>query len=84
MDVKFDTGTSNMTVADSEGLIITLTTTIGSGFGSKIIVPGLGMCLNDSMQDFSSKGIPSWTGYAPSPANYSMSAFSKVFAVRII
>ena len=71
MAVQFDNGTSNMTVVDSDGLIITLTTTVGSNFGSKIIVPGLGMCLNDSMHDFSSKGIANWTGYAPSPANYS-------------
>ena len=60
-----------MTVADSDGLIISVTTTVGDVFGSKIIVPGLGMVLNDSMQDFSSKGVANWTGYEPSIANYS-------------
>ncbi|ORX37717.1 nucleophile aminohydrolase [Kockovaella imperatae] len=68
---KFDRGTSNITVADSDGLVISITTTVGSNFGSGIIVPELGMVLNDSMQDFSSKGIANWTGYESSTANYS-------------
>ncbi|ORY34735.1 gamma-glutamyltranspeptidase [Naematelia encephala] len=70
VEIKEDHGTSNITVADSSGLVISVTTTVGLDFGSRVIVPGYGFCLNDSMDDFSVEGKPNATGYAPSPANY--------------
>ena len=71
-DIKDCHGTSNVTVADSDGLVISITTTVGLSFGSRIITRH-GIVLNDSMDDFSVEGKPNWMGYEPSPANYSAS-----------
>lgn len=65
-----DHGTSNITVTDETGLTVTLTTTIGQIWASRIIVPGYNIVLNDSLDDFSIPGRPNGFGYAPSPANY--------------
>lgn len=65
-----DHGTSNITVTDENGLTVTLTTTIGQIWASRIIVPGYNIVLNDSLDDFSIPGRPNGFGYAPSPANY--------------
>jgi hypothetical protein len=73
VEIKEDNGTSNITTADADGLVLSMTTTIGLAFGSRIIVPGYGFVLNDSMDDFSIAGRPNGTGYEPSPPNYGMS-----------
>ena len=70
VEIKEDHGTSNITVADEDGLVISITTTVGLGFGSHVIVPGYGIVLNDSMDDFSVEGRPNGTGYEPQKANY--------------
>ncbi|KAI9638894.1 nucleophile aminohydrolase [Dioszegia hungarica] len=69
-EIKYDSGTSNITTADSSGLVISLTTTVGWNWGSKIMVPGYGFVLNNSMDDFSVQGRPNGFGYEPTPANY--------------
>jgi gamma-glutamyltranspeptidase / glutathione hydrolase len=46
-------GTTHILVADSEGNVASLTTTVNSAFGSGIVVPGAGFVLNDEMDDFS-------------------------------
>lgn len=69
-DIRDDHGTSNITVADSEGLVISITTTVGLPFGSRVITEH-GIVLNDSMDDFSVADRPNHFGYEPSPANYS-------------
>ncbi len=48
-----DHGTSNMLVVDKDGNVVALTTTINTVFGAKIMVPKLGIILNDEMDDFS-------------------------------
>jgi len=68
-DITTDSGTSNITVADSEGRIISLTTTVGLPFGSRIITEH-GFVLNDTMDDFSVSGRPNKFGYEPSVFNY--------------
>jgi len=47
-----DHGTSNLLVADKDGNVVALTTTINTVFGAKMSVPALGMILNDEMDDF--------------------------------
>jgi len=42
-------GTSQITVADISGLIISMTTTINTLFGSHVIVPETGVILNNEM-----------------------------------
>jgi gamma-glutamyltranspeptidase/glutathione hydrolase len=70
VEIKEDNGTSNITTADADGLVISVTTTIGLNFGSHIMVPGYGFILNDSMDDFSVEGRPNGTGYEPSKPNF--------------
>ena len=38
-----------------EGMMVSLTTTLNSGFGNKVVVPGTGILLNNEMDDFSVK-----------------------------
>ena len=44
--------TTHFTVADKEGNIVALTSTVNHFFGSKVAVPGYGFVLNDEMDDF--------------------------------
>ncbi|KAL1692293.1 gamma-glutamyltranspeptidase [Schizophyllum commune] len=70
IEVKMDNGTSHIVAADASGLVVSLTTTITLYWGSRIIVPSLGIVLNDSMEDFSVEGVSNFWGYLPTPANY--------------
>lgn len=50
-----DRETTHFSVADGDGMMVSFTTTLNSGFGNKIVVPGTGMLLNNEMNDFSIK-----------------------------
>lgn len=41
--------TTHFTVADNQGNIVTMTQTIGNTFGSRVMAPGTGIWLNDSL-----------------------------------
>jgi gamma-glutamyltranspeptidase/glutathione hydrolase len=45
--------TTHFTIADQEGNIVALTTSLGDDFGSGVLLPGLGFFLNNAMTDFS-------------------------------
>jgi gamma-glutamyltranspeptidase/glutathione hydrolase len=45
-------GTSQMAAADQEGNLATLCTSLTSGFGSLVTIPGTGIILNNGMQNF--------------------------------
>lgn len=47
--------TTHFSVADGAGNVVALTTTLNSGYGNKIVVPGTGILLNNEMNDFSIK-----------------------------
>ena len=54
-----DHGTTNLLVADKDGNVVALTTTINTVFGAKLSVPALGIILNDEMDDFAvAPGVP--------------------------
>jgi gamma-glutamyltranspeptidase / glutathione hydrolase len=54
-----DHGTTNLLVADKDGNVVALTTTINTVFGAKMSVPALGIILNDEMDDFAvAPGVP--------------------------
>ncbi len=54
-----DHGTSSLLVADKDGNVVALTTTINTVFGAKMSVPALGILLNDEMDDFAvAPGVP--------------------------
>jgi gamma-glutamyltranspeptidase / glutathione hydrolase len=49
----FGKHTTHLSAADAEGNWVAITQTINTAFGSKVIVPGTGVILNDEMDDFS-------------------------------
>ncbi|MES2695740.1 MAG: gamma-glutamyltransferase [Verrucomicrobiota bacterium] len=55
----FEKHTTHFSVADAEGNWVACTQTINTAFGSKVIVPGTGILLNNEMDDFSIEpGVP--------------------------
>ncbi|MCB9249659.1 MAG: gamma-glutamyltransferase [Ignavibacteriales bacterium] len=70
VEVKESTETTHYSVYDKEGNAVSVTTTINSGFGSKIVVDGAGFLLNNEMDDFSAKpGEPNQFGLLGAEAN---------------
>ncbi|KAH8836589.1 hypothetical protein MCOR02_005067 [Pyricularia oryzae] len=63
-------GTSHIAVADASGMAVSLTTTINTVFGSRVMVPETGVPMNNNMDDFSVPGMTNYFGYLPSPANF--------------
>lgn len=65
-----DHGTSNLCVVDAEGNVVALTTTINTAFGAKLMVPGLGIILNNEMDDFAvAPGVANAYGLVGAKAN---------------
>ncbi len=55
--------TTHLTAADDQGNWVAITSTINTFFGSKIVVPGTGVVLNNQMDDFSiAPGTPNAFG----------------------
>lgn len=52
MDMPLQGGTSHFCVVDEEGGVVSWTESINLGFGSLITVPGTGIVLNNTMDDF--------------------------------
>lgn len=62
--------TTHFSIVDQEGNAVTVTTTLNSYFGSKVLVKGAGFFLNNEMDDFSSKpGVPNQFGLVGAKAN---------------
>lgn len=62
--------TTHITVADSQGNWVAITTTLNTSFGSGMLVPGTGILLNNQMDDFSAApGQPNSFGLVGSQAN---------------
>lgn len=58
-DVFVDRHTTHISTADADGNWVAITSTINTSFGSKVIVPGTGVILNNEMDDFSiAPGVP--------------------------
>jgi gamma-glutamyltranspeptidase/glutathione hydrolase len=65
-----DKHTTHFSVADRAGNWVACTCTVNTGFGSKVVVPGTGVVLNDQMDDFSAQaGVPNYFGLVGSEAN---------------
>ncbi|KAI9068256.1 gamma-glutamyltranspeptidase [Trametes sanguinea] len=69
-DVVEDHGTSHSAVLDSDGMAVSVTSTVNLVFGSAVLDPVTGVILNDEMDDFSTPGMPNAFGLYPSPYNY--------------
>lgn len=62
--------TTHICVADNEGNLVSITTTLNGNFGSRVVVKGAGFLLNDEMDDFSAKpGVPNMFGAVGGVAN---------------
>jgi gamma-glutamyltranspeptidase/glutathione hydrolase len=65
-----DHGTAHVSVVDGEGNAAAITTTINTGFGAGILVPGTGVILNNEMDDFIlAPELPNVYGLTGSAAN---------------
>ena len=65
-----DHGTANLIVADRQGNVVVLTTTINTSFGARLMDPRLGIILNNEMDDFGvAPGVPNAFRLEGEPAN---------------
>ena len=66
----FGQHTTHFATADAEGNWVACTATINTSFGSKIVVPGTGVVLNNQMDDFSIQpGVANAFGLVGAEAN---------------
>ncbi len=62
--------TTHFSIIDKDGNAVAVTTTINTGYGSKVVVGGAGFLLNNEMDDFSAKpGVPNFFGLIGNEAN---------------
>ncbi len=62
--------TTHISIVDSMGNAVSITTTLNGNFGSKVMVDGAGFFLNNEMDDFSAKpGVPNMFGLVGKEAN---------------
>jgi gamma-glutamyltranspeptidase/glutathione hydrolase len=62
--------TTHYSIIDPFGNAVSVTTTLNTGYGSKVVVKGAGFFLNNEMDDFSTKpGVPNVYGLVGSKAN---------------
>lgn len=66
----FKKHTTHFSVADAEGNWVACTATINTSFGSKVVIPGTGVVMNNQMDDFSVQpGVPNVFGLIGAEAN---------------
>ena len=66
----FKRHTTHFSVADAEGNWVACTATVNTSFGSKVVIPGTGVVLNNEMDDFSAQaGVPNAFGLIGADAN---------------
>ncbi len=62
--------TTHYSIVDKDGNAVSITYTINTAFGSKLVVDGAGFLLNNEMDDFSiSPGVPNYFGLVGGRAN---------------
>ncbi len=66
----FGKHTTHIAAADAEGNWVAITTTLNTAFGSKVVIPGTGILMNNQMDDFSARpGVPNAFGLIGAEAN---------------
>jgi gamma-glutamyltranspeptidase / glutathione hydrolase len=66
----FKKHTTHFSVADDAGNWVACTATINTSFGSKVVIPGTGVVMNNQMDDFSIQaGVPNHFGLVGAEAN---------------
>lgn len=62
--------TTHFSATDAEGNWVACTASLNTSFGSKVVVPGTGILLNNHMDDFSAQpGVPNYFGLVGAEAN---------------
>lgn len=68
--IKESEQTTHISIMDPEGNMVSITTTLNGGYGSKTVVGGAGFLMNNEMDDFSAKpGVPNMFGAIGGEAN---------------
>jgi gamma-glutamyltranspeptidase/glutathione hydrolase len=68
--IKESEETTHISIMDAEGTMVSITTTLNGGYGSKTVIGGAGFLMNNEMDDFSSKpGVPNMFGAIGGEAN---------------
>jgi gamma-glutamyltranspeptidase/glutathione hydrolase len=66
----FGKHTTHIATADKLGNWVAITTTVNTSFGSKVVIPGTGVVMNNQMDDFVSQpGVPNAFGLVGNEAN---------------
>jgi len=66
----FKKHTTHFSTADAEGNWVACTATVNTSFGSKVVIPGTGIVLNNEMDDFSAQpGVANYFGLVGAEAN---------------
>jgi len=66
----FSRHTTHIAAVDAAGNWVGITATVNTAFGSKVVVPGTGVVLNNQMDDFSiAPGVPNSAGLVGAEAN---------------
>jgi gamma-glutamyltranspeptidase/glutathione hydrolase len=66
----FKKHTTHLSTADAEGNWVAMTATINTTFGSKVVIPGTGVLMNNEMDDFSAQtGVANHFGLIGAQAN---------------
>src|SRR5207247_10855837 len=69
-DNFFGKHTTHFSTADAEGNWVACTATVNTSFGSKVVIPGSGVVLNNQMDDFSIQpGVSNFFGLIGAEAN---------------
>jgi len=69
-DEVFGQHTTHFSTADAEGNWVSCTATLNTSFGSKVVIPGTGVVLNNQMDDFSVQpGVTNYFGLVGGEAN---------------
>jgi gamma-glutamyltranspeptidase/glutathione hydrolase len=62
--------TTHYSIVDADGNAVAVTYTLNGGYGSGVTVPGIGVLMNNEMDDFSAKpGVPNMFGLVQGEAN---------------
>ena len=66
----FGKHTTHFSTADAQGNWVACTATVNTSFGSKVIIPGTGIIMNNQMDDFSAQpGVANYFGLVGAEAN---------------